>query len=323
MAHSIMRNSIKSINPKFLTSLSVHPIGRRFASVAAADEEVQPQSSSFTFSSDGRDVHLKVPGARWKSPSSVTMPMSFMTGSIVGKRFYKEVKTRESEDGNGWTVMLDYRTLKTPSKRPLKLPTPALAKAIAAEWEYQVSDGIRPFTMPLMRLACTALERVPLTRSKIIENLMKKFNQDLVFCRAPDDNDLTSYVHDRQVEKIDPLLCWVESEFGFKPVVYSSFFGGKQEDGLVMAIENLLKKTDDCELAAIDAIAASAHSLIIAIGTVCGKLQIEEAIELTRLEEDLQVDKWGLVEGGHDVDIADLRVQISSAVVFLGLSRSI
>ncbi|TKY63150.1 ATP synthase mitochondrial F1 complex assembly factor 2 [Spatholobus suberectus] len=251
------------------------------------------------------------------------MPMSFMTGSIVGKRFYKEVKTREADDGNGWTVMLDYRTLKTPSKRPLKLPTLPLAKAIAAEWEYQQTDGIRPFTMPLMRLACTALERVPLTRTKIIENLMRKFNQDLVFCRAPDDNELTSYVHDRQVEKIDPLLCWVESDFGFKPVVYSSFFGGKQEDGLVTAIENLLNKTDDCELSAIDAIAASAHSLIIAIGMVRGKLQIEEAIELIRLEEDFQVDRWGLVEGGHDVDIADLRVQISSAVVFLGLSRSI
>jgi len=33
----------------------------------------------------------------------------------------------------------------------------------------------------------------------------------------------------------------------------------------------------------------------------------------------MQVDGWGLVEGGHDVDIADLRVQISSAAVFLGL----
>ena len=66
--------------------------------------------------------------------------MSFMTGSIVGKRFYKEVKVRESEDGVGWSVMLDYRTLKTPSKRPLKLPTLPLAKAVAAEWEYQVCD---------------------------------------------------------------------------------------------------------------------------------------------------------------------------------------
>ncbi|KAM1296396.1 hypothetical protein ACFX2I_023240 [Malus domestica] len=225
--------------------------------------------------------------------------MSFMTGSIVGKRFYNQVTTRPADDGNGWTVMLDYRTLKTPSKRPLKLPTLALAKAIAAEWEYQETDGIRPFTMPLMKHACTALERVPLTRPKQPE-----------------------FHVDRQVEKMDPLLDWVKSEFGFKPAVYSSFFGGKQEDGLTKAIETLLKQTDDCELAAIGAIASSAHSLIIAIGIFRGKLQIEEAIELIRLEEDIQVDRWGLVEGGHDVDAADFRVQISSAAVFLGLSRS-
>ncbi|WJX81308.1 hypothetical protein P8452_64207 [Trifolium repens] len=321
MAHSLIRNSIKSINPKFLSTLSCHKIIRHLSSAAAADEE---QSSSFTFSSDADSIHLKNPAAKRRKPSSsVTMPMSFMTGSIVGKRFYKEVKTREADDGNGWTVMLDYRTLKTPAKRPLKLPTLSLAKAIAAEWAYQQMDGIRPFTMPLMRLACTALERVPVTRPAIIEHLVKKFNQDLVFCRAPDDSELTSIVRDRQIEKIDPMLRWLESEFGFKPVVYSSFFGGKQEDGLVMAIENLLKKTDDCELAAIDAIAASAQSLTIAIALVKGKLQIEEAIELIRLEEDLQVDRWGLVEGGHDIDIADVRVQISSPVVFLGLSRNI
>lgn len=91
------------------------------------------------------------------------------------------------------------------------------------------------------------------------------------------------------MRKIDPLLGWVESKFGFKPILYSSFFGGKQEDGLIKAIDNLLKKTDNCELAAIDAIVAAAHSLIIAVGISNGKLQIEEAIELIRLEEDLQV----------------------------------
>ncbi|KAJ7970718.1 ATP synthase mitochondrial F1 complex assembly factor 2-like [Quillaja saponaria] len=333
MANSLIGKTIKAIKtPTFLTALSSYP-ARQFSSVATVEQpQAEGPSSSFTFSSDGDNgknsdsIYLKAPDSNQRhdtSSSSVTMPMSFMTGSIVGKRFYKQVTAREADDGNGWSVMLDYRTLKTPSKRPLKLPTPALAKAIAAEWEYQQTDGIRPFTMPLMKLACTAMERVPLTRPKIIEHLMKKFNQDLVFCRAPDDNDLTSNVHDHQVEKIDPLLHWLDSEFGFKPVVYSSFFGGKQQDGLVQAMENLLKKTDDCELAAIDALAASAHSLVIAVGIFRGKLQIEEAIKLIRLEEDLQVDKWGLVEGGHDLDIADLRVQISSAAVFLGLSRRI
>ncbi|KAJ9152800.1 hypothetical protein P3X46_026321 [Hevea brasiliensis] len=331
MATSLINKTLNSIKtPNFLTPLS-SSLNRHFTSVATAQQHSQSDhpSSSFTFTDNtnasGDSILVKAPNSNGKrdsaSSSSVTMPMAFMTGSIVGKRFYKQVTTREADDGNGWTVMLDYRTLKTPSKRPLKLPTLALAKAIAAEWEYQQTDGIRPFTMPLMKIACTALERVPLTRPKIIEHLMKKFNQDLVFCRAPEDNALTSGVYELQVEKIDPLLDWVKSEFGFKPVVYSSFFGGQQEEGLVKALEDLLKKTDNCELASIDAIASAAHSLVIAIGIFRGKLNIEEAIELIRLEEDLQVDKWGLVEGGHDVDIADLRVQISSATVFLGLSR--
>lgn len=334
MAASVMNRTLKSIKNQIAIRTLSSQTRYLSTSAVASHREPDESSSSFEFSSDGggdsnvgsntekRDesIYVKAPKVG-KDSSSVSMPMSFMTGSIVGKRFYKQVTTRQADDGNGWTVMLDYRTLKTPSKKPLKLPTLALAKAIAAEWEYQQTDGIRPFMMPLMKLACTALERVPLTRLKIIEQLLKKFHQDLVFCRAPEDNDLTKGVYERQVEKLDPLLDWVESEFSFKPVVYSSFFGGKQADGLLNAFESFLKKTDDCELAGIDAIASAAHSLTIAVGIFRGKLQIEEAIELIRLEEDLQVDKWGLVEGGHDVDVADLKVQISSAAVFLGLSR--
>ncbi|KAL2529062.1 ATP12 protein-related [Forsythia ovata] len=327
MASAVVRKALNTLNPTILRVLTSQ--SRHLSGVATAGQpEPDTPSSSFTFSSNetapnstsNKDdsIYIKSPK---KKESSVSMPMSFMTGSIVGGRFYKKVTTREADDGNGWNVMLDYRTLKTPSKRPLQCPTLSLAKAIAAEWEFQQIDGIRPFTMPLMKLTCTALERVPLTRPKIIEHLIKKFHQDLVFCRAPGDSDLTNGVLERQVEKLDPLLNWVESEFDFKPIVYSSFFGGKQEEGLVEAIENLLKKTDDCELAAIDAIASSAHSLVIALGIFRGRLDIEQAIELIRLEEDLQVDRWGLVEGGHDVDIADLKVQVSAATVFLGLSR--
>ncbi|KAL7610007.1 hypothetical protein Lser_V15G13285 [Lactuca serriola] len=335
MALAVLRKTFNSLNPndRILRSLS------SYAAVAtdnAEKPESDSSSSSFTFSPDQNDstnntnkgkaaasddIYIK---SKKPPPStSVTMPMSFMTGSIVGKRFYKQVTTRVAEDGNGWSVMLDYRTLKTPSKRPLKCPTLPLAKAIAAEWDYQLTDGIRPFTMPLMKLACTALERVPLTRSHIISNLMTRFHQDLVFCRAPDDNELTTGVYELQVKKMDPLLKWVESEFGFKPVVYSSFFGGKQEDGLVNAINTLLKKTNDNELAAIDALTSASHSLIISIAIFRGKLQIDEAIELIRLEEDMQVEKWGLVEGGHDLDVADLKVQIASATVFLGLTKKV
>lgn len=250
--------------------------------------------------------------------SSATVPLSAAAGSIIGKRFYKNVTTRQADDGNGWTVMLDYRTLKTPTKKPLKLPTLALAKAVAAEWEYQL-NGIRPFTMPLMKLSCTALERAPLIRERTIENLLRHIHTDLVFCRAPGDSDLTSHVHDLQVEFMDPLFDWMEAELGVRPVLYTSIFAGKQPQELVNAMECFLKKTDNWELTAIDAITAAAKSITIAFAVFRGRLDVEEAIKLIRLEEDLQVDKWGLVEGGHDVDMADLRVHISSAVAFLGL----
>ncbi|VAH43208.1 unnamed protein product [Triticum turgidum subsp. durum] len=255
----------------------------------------------------GEAIYVRKPSSSsTRDETSVSMPMSFMTGSVVGKRFYRDATVRRADDGNGWTVMLDYRTLKTPAKRPLKLHSRTLAMGVAAEWEYQEQDGIRPFTMPLMKLACTALERVPLTRTKIIANLMQKFHQDLVF--------------EKQKEKIDPILDWVKTEFGFKPVVYTSFLGGKQDERLVKAVETVLKDANDCELASIDAMAAAAHSLVIPLAIFRGRLGVDESIELIRLEEDHQVDRWGLVEGGHDVDIADLKVQMSSAVVFLQLS---
>ena len=38
----------------------------------------------------------------------------------------------------GFQVLLDHRVLKTPARRPLVVPTRALALAIAAEWEWQV-----------------------------------------------------------------------------------------------------------------------------------------------------------------------------------------
>lgn len=129
---------LRSLNPLFAirrppTSAPAHRCLATAAASTNADDSAAEAEMDET-------IYVKRSGsaAATRDQTSVTMPMSFMTGSIVGKRFYKEVTTRMADDGNGWTVMLDYRTLKTPSKRPLKLQSLALAKAIAAEWDCQV-----------------------------------------------------------------------------------------------------------------------------------------------------------------------------------------
>lgn len=47
-----------------------------------------------------------------------------------------------------------------------------------------------------------------------------------------------------------------------------------------------------------------------------GRLTVQEAIDAARLEEAYQIEEWGLVEGGHDIDIADICVRISAPVMF-------
>ena len=53
-----------------------------------------------------------------------------------------------------------------------------------------------------------------------------------------------------------------------------------------------------------------------------GHLGIHDAIIAARLEETFQMDEWGLVEGGHDIDIADMQVRIAGPTVFLRLLQA-
>lgn len=50
-----------------------------------------------------------------------------------------------------------------------------------------------------------------------------------------------------------------------------------------------------------------------------GRVGVEDAIALARLEENLQLEEWGYVEGWHDIDDADIKVRVLSASVFARL----
>ena len=62
------------------------------------------------------------------------------------KRFWKEAVVVPLS--GGFTIELDGRSVKTPAKRALILPTGAMADAVAAEWQAQ-EGVIKPNTMPV------------------------------------------------------------------------------------------------------------------------------------------------------------------------------
>ena len=51
------------------------------------------------------------------------------------KRFWKEAAA--VKESGGWAIQLDGRSVKTPAKAGLIVPTQTMAEAIAAEWHAQ------------------------------------------------------------------------------------------------------------------------------------------------------------------------------------------
>jgi chaperone required for assembly of F1-ATPase len=120
------------------------------------------------------------------------------------KRFYKGVSV--AERGGAFEILLDGKSIKTPRRKTLSLPTRALANAIAEEWRAQGSE-IRPLEMRLNRLANTAIDRDDHERAQIVADILRYASGDLLCYRA-EEAELAA----RQRAGWDPILAWLEQK---------------------------------------------------------------------------------------------------------------
>src|SRR5262245_50391955 len=94
------------------------------------------------------------------------------------RRFYSEASVAD-----GHAVVLDNRPIRTPARNALKLPTRALAEAVAAEWQGQ-GEFIDPARMPLTRLTNTIIDGVTTTPQAVADEVVKYLASDLIFSRG-------------------------------------------------------------------------------------------------------------------------------------------
>ena len=58
-------------------------------------------------------------------------------------------------------------------------------------------------------------------------------------------------------------------------------------------------------------------SLVIALALVCRQINYEQAKIASRIEEEFQIEIWGTVEGGHDMDRLNNSVACSAVDAFM------
>ncbi|HKS88553.1 MAG TPA: ATP12 family protein [Stellaceae bacterium] len=202
------------------------------------------------------------------------------------KRVYKTVAVRQGE--HGWGVALDGRPLRTPAKRELVLPSAALAAAIAAEWDAQ-RDDIRPATMPLYRLAATAIDRTATQRERIAAEIANYAGTDLVCYRAERPPALA----ERQRAAWQPLIDWATRRYDAALVVTSGVVPAAQPPAVLKAFSAAVAARDDFGLTALHDLTAACGSLVIALGVVEGRLDPAGAFAAAQLDELFQAEAWG------------------------------
>ena len=224
---------------------------------------------------------------REKGKSTETAPKGAARKAALPKRFYEEVAAKD-EGGGGASLLLDGKPVRTPGKAPLTLPSRALAEAVASEWRAQ-GERIDPSTMPLTRLANSAIDGVAGREQAVIDDIARHAASDLLCYRAEGPKALV----EAQSAHWDKVLDWARMELKAPLVLAQGVVHVAQPEASLARIRRALDGLDALRLAALHVMTALTGSALLALAVLRGKLTPEQAWKAAHVDEDFQISQWG------------------------------
>ncbi len=206
--------------------------------------------------------------------------------------------------------------MRTPAKNELIVPSPALAEAIAQEWQGQ-GDTVSPLTLPLTRLVSTAIDRVTPRRDAVVAEIAKYASTDLLCYRAPEPPELAQ----RQHEAWQKLLDWAHERFDAQLVVTEGITPIAQAPAALAALERAVAAHDALMLVALHLATSACGSLVLALALMEGRVSPQEAFAAAELDESFQIERWG-EDPEQTKRRAGLQEDIALAARFAALLRA-
>jgi chaperone required for assembly of F1-ATPase len=207
--------------------------------------------------------------------------------TALPKRFYKEVAV-EDQGADSIALLLDGKPVRTPGKAPLVLPARELAEAVAEEWRAQ-GERIDPETMPLTRLANSAIDGVRGREDAVIDDILALAGSDLLCCRADGPEGLTA----AQSKHWDPVLAWAKSRLEAPLWLAEGIVHVAQPEAALQGIKRELEGLDAFRLAALHVMTSLTGSALLALAVALQWLTPEEAWKAGHVDEDWQISQWG------------------------------
>ena len=227
------------------------------------------------------------------------------------KRFWTSAQAEACE--GGFTVRLDGRAVKTPAKAALVVPTMAMAEAIAAEWDAQTGE-VKPATMPVTRAANSAIDKITAQRDEVVEIIAAYGATDLLCYRALAPVALIA----RQAAGWDPVLDWAAGALGARLVVTAGVVHVEQPPEALARLTARVAGMTEFQLAGLHDLVAISGSLVLALAVTEGRLGVDAAWVLSRIDETWQIEQWGADEEAAELEAAR-RVAFGEASRFYAL----
>ncbi len=208
------------------------------------------------------------------------------------KRFYKVAVAAPADGGYG--IFLDGRPVNTPARRPLVAPSRPLAEAIAAEWASQ-GETINPATMPLTKLANTALDGVAAQMAEVEVDIAKYAASDLICYRAGEPESLAA----AQSAAWDPVVAFARDKIGAKFALAEGVMFIEQPQEALDAFARALREHvgegagAPLRLAALSVMTTLSGSAVIALATALREIDMAAAWDAAHVDEDWQMRAWG------------------------------
>ncbi|HEV7462978.1 MAG TPA: ATP12 family protein [Methyloceanibacter sp.] len=209
--------------------------------------------------------------------------------TALPKRFYKEVAIEDrGADGIAIALLLDGKPVRTPGKAPLVLPARDLAAAVAEEWRAQ-GERIDPETMPLTRLANSAIDGVRGREDAVIADILAHAGSDLLCYRADGPKGLVA----AQSKHWDPVLAWAKSTLKAPLRLAEGIVHVAQPKSALQGIKRELEGLDAFRLAALHGMTSLTGSALLALAVALQRLTPEEAWKAAHVDEAWEISQWG------------------------------
>ena len=223
-----------------------------------------------------------------KSPLDPEEAVRRTTRGPQRKRFYTAAGVTET--AGGFAITLDDRPVRTPSGRPLVAPTRDIAEAMAAEWAAQ-HENIDPLTMPLTRFANTVVDAVADRVGAVADDVAKYLGTDLLFYRAGHPEALVA----REAAHWDPVVYWAAEALGAHFILAEGIVHVRQPDAAIAAARAVFPD-DPWSIAALHVVTTLTGSALLAIALLRGALDQDQVWAAAHVDEDWNIEKWGVDE---------------------------